>query len=386
MRRVLAGIAAAVVALTLCSPGVASAGTAWTIQPVPVPSNARATGLTAVSCWSRSGCMAVGGYHYRKHGSRTHAIAEQWNGTAWTQQARRKPGAFWYSQLNGVSCPSPRSCIAVGYGAGVGGLLAEHWDGTAWALQAPAMPAGASTGSFSAVSCTAATRCFAVGSFFRPKGGSGAWHPLAEHWDGRAWVLQAVPSPSRFNPGLASVSCASATSCMAVGDYAGATGGLRYPFDESWDGSGWTLAAMPVPSGANAGLLITGDSCGSAASCVATGYYYPGDGDFQALTWSWDGSTWTLQPSPAVPGGFSALRAVSCVSAASCTAVGQYARGSLAEYWNGSSWHQRQTTHPAAHNLLFGVSCLTPDTCTAVGLTRRPGVDRGPTQALAEQE
>ena len=37
------------------------------------------------------------------------------------------------AQLNSVSCPASRVCIAVG-DSGTHSLLAERWDGSAWAL------------------------------------------------------------------------------------------------------------------------------------------------------------------------------------------------------------------------------------------------------------
>jgi hypothetical protein len=47
--------------------------------------------------------------------------------------------------LNGVSCPSSISCTAVGYyfpGSGRQ-ALAEHWNGTAWSIQHTPNPVGA---------------------------------------------------------------------------------------------------------------------------------------------------------------------------------------------------------------------------------------------------
>ena len=93
---------------------------------------------------------------------------------------------------------------------------------------------------------------------------------------------------------------------------------------------------------------------------------------------SWDGSAWTVQPTanPAASQG-SSLSAVSCTSATSCTAVGQYqssnvvnfgALQTLAETWDGTTWTIASTPNPSTtHDLLLGVSCGTSQVCTAVG-------------------
>jgi hypothetical protein len=213
--------------------------------------------------------------------------------------------------------------------------------------------------------------------------------PLAERWDGHAWAIQPVPAPAGASQSfLSAVSCSAADNCLATGTILTASSTLGPPLAESWNGSSWTMLSIPNPPN-SAGTELTGLSCASATSCVAVGEEFPVLGPVtQAMAESWDGSTWTVQPVPVSGGGSvnSALSGVSCVSATSCTAVGRYTIGALAEYWNGSGWRQQQTTHPAAHNQLAGVSCLFARSCTAVGLIRRPGVDQGPLKPLAEQE
>ena len=64
-----------------------------------------------------------------------HPLAESWNGTTWTlvpTPALANTGAG----LNGVSCTSPSSCMAVGEFTGIGNemTLAEAWNGTSWSV------------------------------------------------------------------------------------------------------------------------------------------------------------------------------------------------------------------------------------------------------------
>lgn len=398
MKRLLASAAAAAV-LAVVVPGAASAGAAWTIQPVPMPAKAVHASLAGVSCWSKSGCITVGRFCYRNHCLRGQALAEEWNGSAWSIQALRRPGATWNSSLTGVSCVSARSCIAVGAVSNTPGAVfpnaatAERWNGSAWVLKPVKIPANATQSSLSGVSCTAAAQCTAVGVW----NASGTSQPLAERWNGHAWAIQPTPHPAGASlSGLAAVSCATATSCLAVGTIPAGGSTLGTPLAESWDGSTWTIQSIPNPP-ASTGTLLTGLSCASPTSCVATGYYDTSTVTFQALAEHWDGSTWTIQTIPVSPDTEnSQLNAVWCVSAASCTAVGSYTRGvpadvtgrgALAEYWNGTAWRQVQTTHPSGHNLMHGVSCLFPRTCTAVGAIRQSGIGASQkTTPLAEQE
>jgi hypothetical protein len=113
-------------------------------------------------------------------------------------------------QFGGVSCPSATVCVAVGSSVSRTGAkvaLAERWNGTAWTIQRVPSPAGAVTVSLSAVSCTSATACSAVG-YYATSGA--AFVALAERWDGAKWVIQPAPNPTGGGI-LTGVSCASAT-------------------------------------------------------------------------------------------------------------------------------------------------------------------------------
>jgi hypothetical protein len=100
----------------------------------------------------------------------------------------------------------------------------------------------------------------------------------------------------------------------------------------------------------------------------------------QTLTESWDGTTWSIVPSPtpgADPLPASSLNRVSCISTSSCIAVGDNIGSSgkgldsstLIESWDGSTWSVVRSPnrgHPTADGL-GGVSCVNSTNCTAVG-------------------
>src|SRR5581483_4105819 len=88
----LVGLAAAVLAVqaTLVAP-VGAAAPQWSISPSTNPGEPTGQ-LDAVSCPASNFCMAVGQY-YNRHGTSV-ALAEDWNGAAWTLlSAKNQAGA-----------------------------------------------------------------------------------------------------------------------------------------------------------------------------------------------------------------------------------------------------------------------------------------------------
>jgi hypothetical protein len=178
-------------------------------------------------------------------------LAEVWNGSVWTVRAPPAPPTGFRS-LNAVSCTSPSACTAVGSQypvqtrrlSSVQGALAERWNGTAWTIQATPDPPYGSNTVLDSISCASLTDCTAVGtnsSVLRAQDLT-----LAEHWDGTTWAIQPTLSPSIVSgPGagnaLYSVSCPAPSACVAVGYYTATwigLGGIPRPLAET--SSGWS--------------------------------------------------------------------------------------------------------------------------------------------------
>jgi len=182
-----------------------------------------------------------------------------------------KPAAATSMSLFAVSCGSSRSCTAVGsYAAKSGTLsLSEAWDGTRWAVQSTPNPAGSQASVLSGVSCPTAGACTAVGSYFQKNAGP---LTLAEAWNGTTWSIQATPNPDATGRnGLASVSCTSAKACTAVGSDAASDFSPSAAFAETWNGTAWSIRPTPAPSG-TPGTGLSGISCATASSCTAVGF------------------------------------------------------------------------------------------------------------------
>jgi len=183
-----------------------------------------------------------------------------------------------------------------------------------------------------------------------------------------------VPSPngtSRFGSNiLDGVSCASEDACTAVGYHYG-NGFSPRTLIESWDGTRWSV--VPSPSPTTSTELLDSVSCASEDTCTAAGVYdnvRPGGGG-STLIESWDGTRWSVIPSPS-PGSSPAFSGVSCVTAAACTAVGSYddngvTSKTLIESWDGTKWSVVPSPNPGTSNVLGAVSCAAADACTAAG-------------------
>jgi hypothetical protein len=232
-------------------------------------------------------------------------------------------------------------------------------------------PQSGSGSSLTAVSCSSPSACVAIGY---SSSSSGAVSALGESWNGKTWAIKALVNPTGSQGSqLNGVSCASATACVAVGTYADATGAIR-SLGERWNGKSWSLLSTVDPSGGTR-VVLQAVSCVSAAACTAVGSYRNTSGVTTTLAEAWNGSVWTRQTTPPPTAAQqSLLLGVSCTSGSACTAVGDYTDSSghlltLGERWNGSSWVEQLTANPsgATFNVLNGVSCATATGCVAVG-------------------
>jgi hypothetical protein len=145
-------------------------------------------------------------------------------GTSWTVQALPGlPNGGTYSDLNAVSCPAATSCSAVGdqlvlaNGSAQGEAVILSGSGSVlgtWSVQTA--PAG--TGPLRGVSCATATTCEAVGTPISPDVGTndpaGPTTTAVSTSNGTNWVADTLPNDI---PLLRAVSCAGTSSCWAVG-------------------------------------------------------------------------------------------------------------------------------------------------------------------------
>jgi len=373
--RMSVGLAAAFV-VAAATP--ASAAPAWSV--VPPVAGAQYGRLDAVSCSSTTSCFDVGIADYPNGTSPK--ITERWNGTSWRLVASPNPAGATSSQFTSVHCLSGTSCVAVGQyttPAYVTKTLVERWNGTAWSIIASPNPTTSAVTGLASVQCVSATFCVAVGNYYVTSSDSTNEKTLVEQWNGTSWKIVSSPNQTgAVDSGFNGVSCTSATSCFAVGQYD--TDVLTRTLVERWDGSKWSIVASP--NRGSAPNELSGVVCPTTTSCVAVG------SAGGTLIERWNGSTWSLMTSPNPAGATaSSLTGVSCPSATRCYAAGDFFKSSsptrLVETWNGASWSIVSTPAPAGtiRSSLSGVSCSTTTNCFAVGEyrlgpSRRPLIER----------
>ena len=336
-------------------------GDAWMLQQAAVTTSA-AGSLDSVSCTSASACTAVG--EFETDAGAVVPVAERWNGLGWSLEVPPDPPQVESAppsdgaELRSVSCVGDRFCMAVGNrmfgGSADDNAFAEVWDGASWTLL-PVPEPGSLPVSLSSVSCWSATHCVAVG----PVSDSGE-NAVVARWNGTSWVVDGSLSSAA---GLYAIACPSVNDCVAVGP-----GSLA----EQWDGMNWTAHRFPHTS-ATAGAQFVGLSCGSATACLAVD-------DGYGLTAAWNGNSWKLNQQ-LVNHGID-FNAVSCASASSCVALTDLeSTPHPASYgWDGSKWSlQAKFSAPARPR---SVSCVAPLTCVTVGSY---GSASGPFAMLAER-
>ncbi len=289
-------------------------GSSWSAEPLPGAAASVVSRLLAISCPSTTACFAVG--EITTATSSEAPLVERWNGATWSALAVPLPKKSSASELTSISCSSPVACTAVGTyrvpPLGQTVVLVERWNGLRWVLQvAPALPEHVTSVTLLQVSCSRANACTAVGQSTTSSGSTA----VADYWDGTAWATQALPVlAGRRSAKLSGVSCVSPADCTAVGD-ATATAGSDASLAEHWDGRKWVLES--VPGLANRELVLSAITCESSSACTAVG----------RETIALYGPTgWKVQPAPvptsAVVSNLSGPSAVACTSTGACKGVG----------------------------------------------------------------
>jgi hypothetical protein len=245
-----------------------------------------------------------------------------------------------------VSCGSAGSCLAGGYYAdrpnSLQGFVATEANG-AWgrATGVPGLAAlntgGGGGAEVRSVSCASAGSC-AAGGFY-----SGQHEYLlgfvATEAHGTWGTATPVPGlaalATRGLAEVASVSCGSAGSCAAGGDYAGR--GVDYQGFAAVERNGVWGTAIEVPglaalSPGMGDAHVTSVSCGPAGSCAIGGYYLS-DGRYQGFVAVETNGAWgTATEVPGLAalnaGGDAKVYSVSCAPAGGCVAGGSYSPAS----------------------------------------------------------
>jgi len=355
-------------------------GSSWTIVSSPNATDSVFDVLTGVTCTSTQ-CWAVGFSATTSGGvAADNTLIERWDPTSNSWSITSANASVVGTALFGVTCTSDSDCVAVGasYNGKADQTLIEHWDGVLWSISVSPNSSLTSNNDLLSVTCASSSDCWAVGYY---KDANGIYQGLIENWNGTLWAMAGSPPPLTQNNALATVTCTSASNCWAVGRIQtpkspSGAGPYNQPLIERWDGTVWSIVNSPNAGDGTGNNALAGITCASASDCWAVGYraqdFYYG----QTLTERWDGSSWTIVPSPDRPPteASNALTGVTCLSASECWSVGSYTGDGLVnqtvtDYWNGVSWVlvPSANTSPNDNNFLSAITCVSASDCWAVG-------------------
>jgi hypothetical protein len=272
------------------------------------------------------------------------AYAQHWNGSRW-RVVDADPGLFT-SEANAVAAGAADDAWIVGEAqksaAGAVLAFAEHWDGDNWSAVPTAKTRSDCDAELSDVTAVAPDDVWAVGSLTC----DGLSAALVERWDGERWSRVDVPLPRRAtNTGLTGITAVAGTDVWAVGfSSRGSDPGRNLIVH--WDGTRWTIVPSPNPGDAsyNHGLS---DVSGSRSSDVWAAGGRSNVDDVLPEMLHWDGTAWSNSPIPASgfddpPGdglyGVVSLSKRSAVAVGIAKTRGASVEAGFIERWNGRRW------------------------------------------------
>jgi hypothetical protein len=364
---------------------------AWTSAAAPMPADAAGGALSAVSCAPAGTCVVAGGYNNQgnKYGILVDTVSHgQW--VPGTFEPAAPAGSADYP-VNAVACPAPGNCLTAGEyrDASSGhytGLVATLSGGT-WTASSLSLPAGAGRDQemeLHSLACPVPGNCVAVGSVYDGSGSDRGWGLIQTLRDG-IWTAADAPLPADAASGdngkgnLYGVACPAPGNCVAVGFYTSTAGGTQGLVDTLRNGT-WTPASAPLPAGGS-GPWLNAVSCATTSSCVAVGYYNTGAGP-QGLIETLSRQSWRAATAPQPKGAVSQygvqLQGVACPAAGMCVAVGYYNADSKASTSYGfmdtlanGKW-TAATASPSGNPgrggkgpALWAVGCATTSYCVA---------------------
>lgn len=240
-------------------------------------------------------------------------------------------------------------------------------DGTWKIVSSPNVGTGTYGNQLNAVAVVSANDVWAVGFSPHPTGTPlYIRQTLLEHWNGSSWSV--VPSPNPTGKTwvvLNGISAVSGTDIWAVGHSGDPSSIPLQTLTMHWDGTRWSIVPSPSPGTYNGNVLNAVDAI-SANDAWAVGWYQSGPTGQEggALTMHWDGAQWTVIPNPSRwP-----LYGVTAISSNDVWAVGEQS----ILHWNGTSWSVVSFPPPPgdSYQILKGISAVSANDIWAVGYSQ----------------
>jgi hypothetical protein len=185
---------------------------------------------------------------------------------------------------------------------------------------------------------------------------------LIEHWNGTKWDISPSVSPGTHGNALRGVTCLTRKDIWAVGLYKDDTEPKTKTLVEHWDGTRWTVVPSPN-SGATENALITIAAVGPN-DIWASGLY-------AVMFQHWNGAKWETVPIPNPDQKVFLMTGIARVSAHEVWSVGNtldkdFTPGKVILRWNGTKWSTLPTPKDL-HGILTGLAVISPTDIWVVG-------------------
>ncbi|MGC8460842.1 MAG: hypothetical protein ACP5OR_03220 [Candidatus Dormibacteria bacterium] len=372
--------------------GVSHAATlSWSPQHVSVLANAQSSTLNAIGAWSEHDIWAVG---WIENSSSKETLVLHYDGRSWQRVSSPNLPGQQDNALIGLTVINPADIWAVGYAVAVTNAeqpLVEHYNGHSWSIVPTPSTNAQQNSRLLGVTSIAANNIWAVGYYTNDQS---VYQTLIEHYDGSVWSI--VPSPdtgANVSNELTSISAVSASNIWAVGYENNINTGENDPISLSWNGSVWSMIAIPTPDPtqpAQLNAVVALHANDVWAVGVATNAQSLGN---QSLIEHWGGNGWGIvtnnlgiaeqdnavyaatslgQSNLATSQVLSQLNKNDVPALGSDTTVvcvGSTGGSALAAQWNGSSFalYPQLNNSGLAGLVLSGVDELTPTSFWMVG-------------------
>ena len=240
-------------------------------------------------------------------------------------------------------------------------------NGTWKIISSPNVGSGTYGNQLNAVAVVSAGDVWAVGFSPHPSGTPlYIRQTLVEHWNGSNWSVVSSPNPSgKTWVVLNSVAAISANDIWAVGHAGDPSSIPLQTLTEHWNGTSWSIIPSPSPGTYNGNVLNAVDGV-SANDVWAVGWYQSGSTGQEggALTMHWDGAAWTVIPNPSRW----TLYGVTAISSNDVWAVGEQS----ILHWNGTNWSVVSFPPPPgdSYQTLKGISATAASDIWAVGYSQ----------------
>jgi len=239
-------------------------------------------------------------------------------------------------------------------------------NGTGWTV-VPSYSFGPLDNVLAGVSAASFNDAWAVGAYYPSS--SNVLATLAHHFDGTRWTAYPLPNVGVQENVLYAVSMPTTGKAWAVGYYVSGRF-VQQTLIEHFDGTVWSVVPSPSP-GALQNILF-GVATITDSDVWAVGGEQDANGLWHTLTEHWDGSAWSVVSAVDAGSSGNQLYAVKALATDDVYAVGQQAGAgfpnpALIEHWNGKSWSVVSSPADASASVLpLGVTA-TSSTLTLVG-------------------